>query len=331
MEKTDLNLNEERERLLTFLFRNRKIILSFSFIVSVIAYGLSYLITPLYLSTAIVFPAASSSVSFSEQRNTKASSMDFGEEEQAEQLVQILQSAQIKDLIVEKYDLMKHYNISENDGYKYDKLNTAYEGHFSFERTRFGSIKIDVLDRDPKLAAEMANEIVSLIDTVKNNIIRKRTLPAFEITKRKKEQLENEINSLMNEMDSLAKLGVVSLDVRSRLFQALVDSKNPQEKKELRQKIEINSLFGSTFDGLERKRNEKITKLEDFKVAYEQAESDAATDFSHKFIVQKAKVADKKDQPKRLIITIIAAIGSFIFIVFSLLLIERYKELKLKS
>ena len=331
MEKTDLNLNEERERLLTFLFRKRKIILSFSFIVSVIAYGLSYLITPLYLSTAIVFPAASSSVSFSEQRNTKASSMDFGEEEQAEQLVQILQSAQIKDLIVEKYDLMKHYNISENDGYKYDKLNTEYEGHFSFERTRFGSIKIDVLDRDPKLAAEMANEIVSLIDTVKNNIIRKRTLPAFEITKRKKEQLENEINSLMNEMDSLAKLGVVSLDVRSRLFQALVDSKNPQEKKELRQKIEINSLFGSTFDGLERKRNEKITKLEDFKVAYEQAESDAATDFSHKFIVQKAKVADKKDQPKRLIITIIAAIGSFIFIVFSLLLIERYKELKLKS
>jgi len=331
MEQTDLNLNKERERLLTFLFRKRKIILSFSFVVSAIAFGLSYLITPLYLSTAIIFPAASSSVSFSEQRNTKASSMDFGEEEQAEQLVQILQSAQIKDLIVEKFDLMKHYNISENDGYKYDKLNTAYEGHFSFERTRFGSIKIDVLDRDPKLAAKMANEIVSLIDTVKNNIIRKRTLPAFDITKRKKEQLENEINTLLNEMDSLSKLGVVSLDVRSRLFQALVDSKNPQEKKLLQKKIEINSLLGSTFDGLERKRNEKITKLEDFKVAYEQAESDAATDFSHKFVVQRATVADKKDQPKRLIITIIAAIGSFIFIVFSLLLIDRYKELKLKS
>ena len=331
MEQTDLNLNKERERLLTFLFRKRKIILSFSFVASALAFGLSYLITPLYLSTAIIFPAASSSVSFSEQRNTKASSMDFGEEEQAEQLVQILQSAQIKDLIVEKFNLMKHYNISESDGYKYDKLNKAYEGHFSFERTRFGSIKIDVLDRDPKLAARMANEIVSLIDTVKNNIIRKRTLPAFEITKRKKEQLENEINALLNEMDSLSKLGVVSLDVRSRLFQALVDSKNPQEKKLLQKKIEINSLLGSTFDGLERKRNEKITKLEDFKVAYEQAESDAATDFSHKFVVQRATVADKKDQPKRLIITIIAAIGSFIFIVFSLLLIDRYKELKLKS
>ena len=90
MEKTNLNLTEERERLLSFLFRKRKIILSFSLFVTVLVFGLSYLITPLYLSSAIVFPAASSSVSFSESRNVKASSMDFGEEEQAEQLVQIL-------------------------------------------------------------------------------------------------------------------------------------------------------------------------------------------------------------------------------------------------
>ena len=244
MEQTDLNLNKERERLLTFLFRKRKIILSFSFVASALAFGLSYLITPLYLSTAIIFPAASSSVSFSEQRNTKASSMDFGEEEQAEQLVQILQSAQIKDLIVEKFDLMKHYNISESDGYKYDKLNKAYEGHFSFERTRFGSIKIDVLDRDPKLAARMANEIVSLIDTVKNNIIRKRTLPAFEITKRKKEQLENEINALLNEMDSLSKLGVVSLDVRSRLFQALVIQKTLRKRNYYKRRLKLIHFWG---------------------------------------------------------------------------------------
>ena len=129
-------------------------------------------------------------------------------------------------------------------------------------------------------------------------------------------------------MDRLAKLGVVSLDVRSRLFQALVDSKSSAEKEELRQKIDVNSKYGSLFDGLERSRNEKITKLEDFKVAYEQAESDASTKFSHKFIVQSAEVADRKDQPKRMILTIVAAIGSFIFIVFCLLILERYRELK---
>ena len=328
MENQELNLTEEREKLLAFLFRRRKLVIGFTLAVSFAVYGLSFLITPLFLSTAIVFPSKSSSVSFYESRNVKASSMDFGEEEQAEQLVQILQSSRIRDFVVAKYNLIDRYKIGSDDPNKMFKLNKAYEGHFSFERTRFGSIKIDVLDEDPKLASEMANAVVGLIDTVKNQMIQERTLPAFEITKRKKDQLDTEIQALLDEMDRLAKLGVVSLDVRSRLFQALVDSKSSQEKEELRKKIDVNSQFGSLFDGLERSRNEKITKLEDFKVAYEQAESDASTQFSHKFIVQSAEVADRKDQPKRMILTIVAAIGSFIFIVFCLLILERYRELK---
>ena len=328
MENQELNLTEEREKLLAFLFRRRKLVIGFTLAVSIAAYALSFLITPLFLSTAIVFPSKSSSVSFYESRNVKASSMDFGEEEQAEQLVQILQSSRIRDFVVSKYNLIDRYNIGSDDPNKMFKLSKAYESHFSFERTRFGSIKIDVLDEDPKLASEMANAVVGLIDTVKNEMIQERTLPAFEITKRKKDQLDTEIQALLDEMDRLAKLGVVSLDVRSRLFQALVDSKSSAEKEELRQKIDVNSKYGSLFDGLERSRNEKITKLEDFKVAYEQAESDASTKFSHKFIVQSAEVADRKDQPKRMILTIVAAIGSFIFIIFCLLILERYRELK---
>jgi uncharacterized protein involved in exopolysaccharide biosynthesis len=71
----------------------------------VVSVVVSFLLTPIYRSTAIVFPAATSTVSFSEQRNAKAAAMDFGEEEQAEQLVQILQSSRIRDKIVSKFDL----------------------------------------------------------------------------------------------------------------------------------------------------------------------------------------------------------------------------------
>jgi deoxyadenosine/deoxycytidine kinase len=122
----------------------------------------------------------------------KAAAMDFGEEEQAEQLVQILQSSRIKDRIIKKYDLLADYEISENDPNKYYKLNKAYYGNFSFNRTRYGSIQIDVLDKDPKKAAAMANDIVDLIDTVKNEMIRERTIPAFAINLRKKKQMEHE-------------------------------------------------------------------------------------------------------------------------------------------
>lgn len=328
---TDLNLQEERFGLIQFIWKNKKPIFIMTGIAAVVSIVVSFLITPMYLSSAIVFPAASGNVSFDAQRNVKAAAMDFGEEEQAEQLVQILQSSRIKDRIVKKYHLMADYDIAENDPNKYYKLNKAYYGNFSFNRTRFGSIQIDVLDKDPKKAADMANDIVDLIDTVKNEMIRERTIPAFEINLRKKKQMEHERDSLLTRLEDLAKQGVLPNDVRATLYQALVDSKSPAEKTEIQRKIDINTKFGSVYDGLEYQRNEKIVKIEDFRVSYEQAESDANAQFNHKFVVEKAVVADRKEKPKRMIIVLVSTIGGFIFGLFFLLIQQRIKELKLNE
>ena len=328
---TDLNLQEERFGLIQFIWKNKKPIFIMTGIAAVVSIVVSFLITPMYLSSAIVFPAASGNVSFDAQRNVKAAAMDFGEEEQAEQLVQILQSSRIKDRIVKKYHLMADYEIAENDPNKYYKLNKAYYGNFSFNRTRFGSIQIDVLDKDPKKAADMANDIVDLIDTVKNEMIRERTIPAFEINLRKKKQMEHERDSLLTRLEDLAKQGVLPNDVRATLYQALVDSKSPAEKTEIQRKIDVNTKFGSVYDGLEYQRNEKIVKIEDFRVSYEQAESDANAQFNHKFVVEKAVVADRKEKPKRMIIVLVSTVGGFIFGLFFLLIQQRIKELKLNE
>lgn len=322
------NLNHERDSLFQFIWHNRKPLLILTSIVFVVSIVISLLITPLYLSTAIVFSAASSNVSFSEQRNVKAAAMDFGEEEQAEQLIQILKSARIKERVVLKYDLLNHYEIANDDPNKYYKLNEEYDSHFSFSRTRYGSIQIDVLDKDPKLAAEMANGIVDLIDTVKNEMINERTKPAFEINKRKMLQLEKERDSILNILDSLSNIGVSAVKMRSNLIPALVDSKNPEEKASIQRKIDVNTKYGSLYDALEIKIEEMIIKIEEFRVSYEQAESDANANFTHKFIVEKAVVADRKEKPKRMIIVSVSVIGGFIFGVFFLLIRQRLKELK---
>jgi uncharacterized protein involved in exopolysaccharide biosynthesis len=69
-------------------------------------------------------------------------------------------------------------------------------------------------------------------------------------------------------------------------------------------------------------------KLSDFAQSYEQAESDANTQFNHKFVVERAVVADKKDKPKRLIIMLLATMGTFLFMVFALLLRDKINELR---
>ena len=100
MENNKTTLEQSQKTLLQFLLAKKKPILIITFLVAIGAIIASLLMTPLYLSSAIVFPAATSSVSFSEQRNAKSAAMDFGEEEQTEQLVQILQSSRIRDKII---------------------------------------------------------------------------------------------------------------------------------------------------------------------------------------------------------------------------------------
>jgi LPS O-antigen subunit length determinant protein (WzzB/FepE family) len=328
MEHEQIEIEKERQNLLLFIWKKRKPIILVTGIASVLALVVAMLMKPLFLSTAIVFPAATSSVSFSEQRNAKASSMDFGEEEQAEQLVQILQSSRIREKVISQFGLMEHYGIDSTDVNKNFKMMKEYEGHISFTRTRYGSISIDVLDEKPELAAEIANKIVDLIDTVKNSMINERTMPAFEVNKRKRDLLDQDLKTILVQLDTLAEKGVISIEGRTNLYTAFVEAKSAQDREFLKKQIDVNLLYGARFDGLEQMRDEKIVKLEKFLDSYEQAESDAYANFTHKFIVERAVVADKKDKPKRLIIVLLAAMGTFVFMVFLLLINEKFKELK---
>lgn len=328
MSEAITQFDENKQNLLIFIWRNRKLIIGGSILGFVLFIIISLLLTPVFKSTAIVFPTATSTVSFSEQRNAKASSMDFGEEEQAEQMVQILQSASVRDHIVEEFDLMKHYEISKDDVNKRFKLNQAFNESFVFARTRYGSIQIDVFDKNPELAAQMANRVVDLIDTIKNEMISQRTAEAFKVAQRKREMLQLDLQKISVQIDSLAKLGVLNIDSRSGLYQALVDSKSPVEKAEIKGKIVVNEKDGPLYDELEHMRREKITAFEVFMAIYEQAESDANAKLNHKFIVERAVVADKKDKPKRMIVVLLGTMGTFLFIIFALLIREKIRELK---
>jgi len=77
-------------------------------------------------------------------------------------------------------------------------------------------------------------------------------------------------------------------------------------------------------------RNEIIAKVASFRVSYDQAESDANANFNHKFVVEMAVKADKKEYPKRFGIVFIASLGGFIFGVLFILIRQRIQEVKLQ-
>ena len=97
------------------------IVCSVALVASVIV---SYLIPEKYKSTVVLYPANSTSVSqtLATDMNTEKGLLQFGENEEVEQMMQMLQSNDIRNRIVEKYNLIEHYRIDPNTKYLYTKL-----------------------------------------------------------------------------------------------------------------------------------------------------------------------------------------------------------------
>jgi capsular polysaccharide biosynthesis protein len=162
--------------LLEFIFKRRKELFIIGLIAAVISAIASFVITPKFKSTVIMFPTQTSSISKAllAENSGKDDILKFGEEEEAEQMLQILNSDQIQAKVCEKFNLLDHYNIDKSDPFKYTKLYDEFKENISYERTEFMSVKIEVLDKDPQLAANICNTISELMDSVKNGMQKER-------------------------------------------------------------------------------------------------------------------------------------------------------------
>ena len=116
MAKVDMGNNAElhSDDIFTFLLKWRKqlvIITLFAIVTSTIV---SLFIQNKYKSTVVLFPTTTNSISkalISENNNGKEDVLRFGEEEDAEQMIQILGSDEIRDYLTKKYNLYQHYDI----------------------------------------------------------------------------------------------------------------------------------------------------------------------------------------------------------------------------
>ena len=124
---------------------------------------------------------------------------------------------------------------------------------------------------------------------------------------------------------------MICAEERANLAQAYNEASSKKDKEFFKNQIDINLKHGAEYDALARLRDEKLSKLTIFEIAFEQAESDANANFNHKFVVENAVVADKKEKPKKAIIVLVATISTFIFMIFLLLIQERIKEFRKKA
>jgi len=289
-----------------------------------------FFITPKYRSTVIMFPTSSNSISkalLSDNPNVKQDILEFGVDEQTEQMLQILNSSRIRDRVIKKFDLLKHYDINPNSEYKNTLLQREYEGNITFKRTEFMAVKISVLDKDPAMAANIANSIADLLDSVKNDMQHDRAMQGFRIVEAEYNLLKADVKQKEDSLSALRKLGVNDYETQAEMMNQelaiAIAKNNTRGVKALEEKLNVLSLYGGPYVSLRDALAYEKKTLSQVKSKYDEARIDAHEALPQKFIVESAFKAEKKAYPIRWLIMLSTTVSVLLLAVVLIIILEK--------
>lgn len=319
--------------LLLFLWKWRKFLLIILGGAIVVSSVVSLMITPKYQSRVIMFPTSTNSISkalISDNSGPDQDIMEFGEEEQAEQLLQVLSSSIIRDKIIEKYDLMTHYEIDPESRYKLTNLHTEYNSNIKFSRTKYMAVEITVMDKDPQIAADIANDIAALLDSVMNDMQKERSVKAFQIVERTYLDLEAHIVKMEDSLSWLRSRGIHDYESQSeRMFEALSKEYakgNVAGINALESQLDTLAKYGGAYVSIRDALEYDKKQLSEMKLKYEEAKIDAQEFLPHKFIVDRAYKAEKKAYPVRWLIVAVSTFSTFFLALIGLILFQNISQ-----
>ena len=316
--------------LIRFIWKWRKLLIIISVAAAFVSFGASMLIRPQFKSTSIIYAPRTNSLSkilvneqnYNERLDIKA----YAVEEETEHMIQILNSREIKDILIQKYNLVEHYGLKTDMKYWQTRLYKAMENMITIKRTQYGAIAVTVSDWDSQLASQMANEIVNQLDTFKNNVERERATAAYHLLEKQLVEINKELQRIDDSLSVLADKGVLILDRQAeritQQYAIAIAQGNVGAQQRLAKELEKFAKWGPTVQTLQ---NEQLNFTEYqalCKSRMMDAKMDMESNMPVKFVIEKGIPADKKAYPKKLIIMILSTLAAFVVTLFTLVIVE---------
>ncbi|MBL4716296.1 MAG: hypothetical protein JKX95_06635, partial [Bacteroidia bacterium] len=121
MESKDQDYSFDSVSIIGLVIKWKRTFFIITLIAIISSIAAAYIIDEKFKSAVILFPSTTNSISktllTSNQGGHSTDLLEFGAEEHAEQLLQILNSDVIRDKVIEEFDLITHYEIKDNSAY----------------------------------------------------------------------------------------------------------------------------------------------------------------------------------------------------------------------
>ncbi|MDR0368310.1 MAG: hypothetical protein LBH82_04110 [Bacteroidales bacterium] len=332
MENTE-NKKAHPLNIVVLIVRWWKVLLITGIVAAVLSAGVSMLITPRFKSSVILMPTSSNALSqmvMLSNNNERLDATQFGDDMKVDQMLQILNSREMKKHVVETFNLAVHYAIDTTSKYWKTKLYDAVKNSCQFSRTDFMGVQITVIDEDPQFAADMANEIADYYDVLKRKIIKQRTEEGFAIIQNEMDKTEETIALLVDSLSFIMSHGIYDYESQSeRLMQQYakeIASGNSAAVKRMKDELQILEQWAPIYISV----RDRMLFLKESQMYLQQKlqgmRADADYALPQKFIVESAVASDKKAYPKRLTIVIMTTICTLALAMLLIICQESIKQ-----
>ena len=261
-------------------------------------------ITPKYKSEAIVYPRGLS---------------EFSDETFTEQMLQVMDSKDIMDSVVETFNLMEHYEIDKDYAFAQTALIGEYRDRVSISKTPYDAVKIKVLDKDPEMAYAMVNEIIRLYNVKFDEIHKSKKWENAKMYEKNLARKYSFIDSLKRELEQISGDGnmVNYLYLSKGNSIAYFSEGNNNNSGNIANAIALIELIASETEA-----------FSEIKLGYEKEIRQAEGDMTYLNVVSNPFVADKKAYPVRWIIVALSGIGAFLMSVLAVVALETFISIK---
>ena len=271
-----------------------------------------YFIHPKFKSSATLYPA---------------NIICHSDESESEQMLQVLESDDIKFHIIEAYDLYNHYAIDTSAKGSQAKMMSYYEDNVIIEKTPNDAVKITVCDEDPQVAADIVNSIIADYD----NLVLKMN------SEKSKELLEiytSAANEKAQAIDSLSKVlikyrteyGLIDEKSQTRAYsEAVAQGRSGGEASTI---LKNWQEYGADYRKTDSLLNSTIQRYNNDMKVCEDARRDINKQQSFSLIISKPYPADKKFYPVRWLIALLSGLGGCLIGIIAIAIIEGCRKPK---
>jgi capsular polysaccharide biosynthesis protein len=312
----------DNQNLLEILWKWKKHLIIVGLIAIVISavFSSSFFIKPKFKSVARIYPSNNI--------------YTFSDESESEQLLEIINSQDIKFKVIDAFNLSEVYGISKQDPQYLTYMMAEFNDNVSFKKTEYETIEISVLDTDPKRACTMCDSIISFLDSKVRSMHRIKYEEVAQIARKDLNLIKHNIDSVQNRLNVLRKEYKI-LDYKTQaeeitkgMVKVLTEQKkNTSGGKELEQWMKNLTEKGGEYQLLDNQQRFLINQMDSIEKVYNQSVSSAEKMITYGQRVQNPVPADKKSYPLRSLIVLVSTLAALFCASLVILLLESKKTI----